>query len=141
MHHNTQPTLISSRVRVFHLEVLKKETWSHSFGFDKITLMLEINHVTKQPSANCLNKCRPPSRHSKGQKLNSYKQLANLAWTYFMLKVLTLIRKKCPGLSSEPHPKLLGFHEISYIPIFLHSHIPIFFIKKCSIFAELVQFS
>ena len=88
-------------------------------------LQLEINHVTKQPTANCLNKCRPPSRHSKGQKLNSYKQLANLARTYFMLKVLTLIRKKCPGLCFEPHPKLLGFHEISYIPTF-----PYFVSKK-----------
>ena len=44
-----------------------------------LSSQLEINHVTKQPSAKCLNKYRPPSRHSKGQKLNSYKQLANLA--------------------------------------------------------------
>ena len=32
LHHNTQPALIFSRVRIFHLERLEKVTWFHRFG-------------------------------------------------------------------------------------------------------------
>ena len=31
LHHNAQPVLIFSRVRIFHLERLEKVTWFHSF--------------------------------------------------------------------------------------------------------------
>ena len=42
LHHNTQPVLIFSRVRIFHLERLEKVTWFHSFGSGH-TVKLSLN--------------------------------------------------------------------------------------------------